>query len=149
MRKPNLSNAQKTKVLAPAKDLETLEAELAEKENSPENSLEDTVLRLSDYLSAVEMVIKQTFNHRVWVKAEVRNLSSKGGHYYFELAEKDDDGKVIASCRGNLWRFKAARVLAKFERSNRYATRARLNRATQGIGRVPCAIWLFAHYRRY
>ncbi|MDN6307062.1 exodeoxyribonuclease VII large subunit [Psychrobacter sp.] len=117
MRKPNLSNAQKTKVLAPAKDLETLEAELAEKENSPENSLEDTVLRLSDYLSAVEMVIKQTFNHRVWVKAEIRNLSSKGGHYYFELAEKDDDGKVIASCRGNLWRFKAARVLAKFERA--------------------------------
>jgi exodeoxyribonuclease VII large subunit len=63
------------------------------------------------------MVIKQTFDHRVWVKAEIRNLSSKGGHYYFELAEKDDDGKVVASCRGNLWRFKAARVLSKFERA--------------------------------
>ncbi|WP_250162334.1 exodeoxyribonuclease VII large subunit [Psychrobacter sp. WY6] len=104
------------KVLAPAKDLATLEAELAEQENNIEVNLEDTVLRLSDYLSAVDMVIKQTFNHRVWVKAEIRNLSSKGGHYYFELAEKDD-GKVIASCRGNLWRFKAARVLAKFERA--------------------------------
>jgi len=117
MRKPNLSHTKQAKVLAPAKDLATLEAELAEQENSLEVSLEDTVLRLSDYLSAVDMVIKQTFNHRVWVKAEIRNLSSKGGHYYFELAEKDDDGKVIASCRGNLWRFKAARVLAKFERA--------------------------------
>ncbi|OLF39540.1 exodeoxyribonuclease VII large subunit [Psychrobacter sp. Cmf 22.2] len=117
MRKPNLSNIKQAKVLAPAKDLATLEAELAEQENSPEVNLEDTVLRLSDYLSAVDMVIKQTFNHRVWVKAEIRNLSSKGGHYYFELAEKDDDGKVIASCRGNLWRFKAARVLTKFERA--------------------------------
>ncbi|MGM8897879.1 MULTISPECIES: exodeoxyribonuclease VII large subunit [unclassified Psychrobacter] len=117
MRKPNLSNIKQAKVLAPAKDLATLEAELAEQENSPEVNLEDTVLRLSDYLSAVDMVIKQTFNHRVWVKAEIRNLSSKGGHYYFELAEKDDDGKVIASCRGNLWRFKADRVLAKFERA--------------------------------
>lgn len=122
MRKPNLANmkqvsSKKDKVLVPAKDLATLEAELAEQENSLEVSLEDTVLRLSDYLSAVDMVIKQTFNHRVWVKAEIRNLSSKGGHYYFELAEKDDDGKVIASCRGNLWRFKAARVLAKFERA--------------------------------
>ena len=117
MRKPNLSHTKQAKVLAPAKDLATLEAELAERENSLEVSLEDTVLRLSDYLSAVDMVIKQTFNHRVWVKAEIRNLSSKGGHYYFELAEKDDDGKVIASCRGNLWRFKAARVLAKFERA--------------------------------
>ncbi|WP_372829894.1 exodeoxyribonuclease VII large subunit [Psychrobacter maritimus] len=117
MRKPNLSHTKQAKVIAPAKDLATLEAELAEQENSLEVSLEDTVLRLSDYLSAVDMVIKQTFNHRVWVKAEIRNLSSKGGHYYFELAEKDDDGKVIASCRGNLWRFKAARVLAKFERA--------------------------------
>lgn len=117
MRKPNLSNLKQAKVLAPAKDLATLEAELAEREGSLEDNLEDTVLRLSDYLSAVEMVIKQTFDHRVWVKAEIRNLSSKGGHYYFELAEKDDDGKVVASCRGNLWRFKAARVLAKFERA--------------------------------
>ncbi|WP_413519686.1 exodeoxyribonuclease VII large subunit [Psychrobacter glacincola] len=122
MRKPNLSSIQKastgkSKVLAPAKDLATLEAELAAQENSLEVNLEDTVLRLSDYLSAVDMVIKQTFDHRVWVRAEIRNLSSKGGHYYFELAEKDDDGKVIASCRGNLWRFKAARVLAKFERA--------------------------------
>ena len=117
MRKPNLSPTKQAKVLTPAKDLATLEAELAEQENNLEVNLEDTVLRLSDYLSAVDMVIKQTFNHRVWVKAEIRNLSSKGGHYYFELAEKDDDGKVIASCRGNLWRFKAARVLAKFERA--------------------------------
>ncbi len=124
MRKPNLSSLKPAKVLAPAKDLATLEAELAEQESSLEGNLEDTVLRLSDYLSAVEMVIKQTFDHRVWVKAEIRNLSSKGGHYYFELAEKDDDGKVIASCRGNLWRFKAARVLAKFER----ATGMELNR---------------------
>ena len=113
MRKPNLSSVKKANVITPAKDLATLEAELAEQEDH----LEDTVLRLSDYLSAVEMVIKQTFDHRVWVKAEIRNLSSKGGHYYFELAEKDDEGKVVASCRGNLWRFKADRVLAKFERA--------------------------------
>ncbi len=120
MRKPNLtlpSRSQHNKQILPAKDLATLEAELAEVEDSLENNLEDTVLRLSDYLSAVDMVIKQTFAHRVWVKAEIRNLSSKGGHYYFELAEKDDDGKVVASCRGNLWRFKATRVLAKFERA--------------------------------
>ena len=128
MRKPTLNalNPAKTssKTIVPAKDLATLEAELAEVEASLENNLEDTVLRLSDYLAAVDMVIKQTFAHRVWVKAEIRNLSSKGGHYYFELAEKDDDGKVVASCRGNLWRFKATRVLAKFER----ATGMALNR---------------------
>ena len=125
MRKPNLAglstlNAEHKKaekVIVPAKDLATLEAELAEIDDSLEVNLEDTVLRLSDYLAAVEMVVKQTFEHRVWVKAEIRNLSEKSGHYYFELAEKDDNGKVVASCRGNLWRFKAARVLSKFERA--------------------------------
>lgn len=94
--------------------LAKLESELAKKDDIHE--LENTVLNLSDYLKTVQMVINHTFDHHVWVKAEVRNLSSKGGHYYFELAEKDEDGKVIASCRGNLWRFKAERVLNKFAR---------------------------------
>ncbi|WP_341352811.1 exodeoxyribonuclease VII large subunit [Psychrobacter pygoscelis] len=124
MRKPNLSELDhlttKPATAAkstpdPASQLDTLEAQLAEQKQAAD--LESTVLRLSDFLSAVEMTIKHTFDHSVWVKAEIRNLSSKNGHYYFELAEKDDSGKVIASCRGNLWRFKAARVLAKFERA--------------------------------
>ena len=79
--------------------------------------LEGAVLRLSDYLKATELVIKETFSHHVWVKAEIRNLSSKGGHYYFELAEKDEDGKIIASCRGTLWRYRASHLLTKFKRS--------------------------------
>ena len=85
MRKPNLSQSKqastnKAKVITPAKDLATLEAELAEQENSLEVSLEDTVLRLSDYLSAVDMVIKQTFNHRVWVKAETVSYTHLRAH---------------------------------------------------------------------
>ncbi len=82
--------------------------------NGLHDKLEDTVLRLSDYLQTVEMVVKQTFAHQVWVKAEIRNLSIKGGHYYFELAEKNDTGKIIASCRANLWKFQASRLLKKF-----------------------------------
>lgn len=81
-----------------------------------EADLANTVLRLSDYLSVVESVVKQTFAHSVWVKAEIRNLSSKSGHHYFELAEKEDNGKIVASCRGNLWRYKALPILANFER---------------------------------
>lgn len=82
-----------------------------------QNELADTVLSLADYLSAVQLVITETFAHTVWVKAEIRSLSSKGGHYYFELADKDADGKITASCRGNLWRGQANKVLAKFEKN--------------------------------
>ena len=37
---------------------------------------------LSDYLSTVQEVIQIAFNEPVWVKAEIRNLNIKGGHYY-------------------------------------------------------------------
>ncbi len=71
-------------------------------------------LSLSDYLAAVKLVIDDSFDHEVWVRAEIRAINSKGGHYYLELAEKDDAGSITASCRATLWRFKAGTVLTKF-----------------------------------
>jgi len=76
-------------------------------------------LSLSEYLSAVKEVIRITFNEPVWVKAEIRNLSIKGGHYYLELAEKEQDtDKVIASCKATIWKFSAAKMVLKFERES-------------------------------
>ncbi len=71
-------------------------------------------LALSDYLQAVELVIDDIFDHEVWVRAEVRAVNHKSGHYYFELAQKDDAGKIVASCRATLWKYKAQSVLKKF-----------------------------------
>lgn len=71
---------------------------------------------LSQYLSSVQEVIQINFNESVWVKAEIRNLNIKGGHYYLELAEKDEHtDKVIASCRATIWKFSAAKMILKFE----------------------------------
>ena len=76
-------------------------------------------LSSSEYLSAVKEVIRITFNEPVWVKAEIRNLSIKGGHYYLELAEKEQDtDKVIASCKATIWKFSAAKMVLKFERES-------------------------------
>ena len=89
--------------------------------------LQDTVLSLADYLNAVQLVVTETFAHSVWVKAEIRSLSTKGGHYYFELADKDDSGKITASCRGNLWRGQATKLLKKFEQNTGMALDKGLN----------------------
>lgn len=70
---------------------------------------------LSEYLECVKAVVNQTFAQPVWVQAEVRAISSKGGHYYFELAEKGDDNTVVASCRAMLWRYQATKVLTCFK----------------------------------
>lgn len=76
-------------------------------------------LSLSEYLATVQEVIQLTFDGAVWVKAEIRNLSIKGGHYYLELAEKDEEShKVIASCKGTIWKFTAQKITLKFERES-------------------------------
>ncbi|ELA08561.1 exodeoxyribonuclease VII large subunit [Moraxella macacae 0408225] len=73
-------------------------------------------LSLADYLQTVQLVIHETL-HSAWVKAEIRSVSSKSGHFYFELADKDTDGKINASCRGNLWRSNANKVIRRFEQT--------------------------------
>ncbi|OTG78834.1 exodeoxyribonuclease VII large subunit [Acinetobacter terrae] len=79
----------------------------------------DFQLSLSEYLTTVQEVIKIAFDEPVWVKAEIRNLSIKGGHYYLELAEKEEDtDKVIASCKATIWKSSAAKMVLKFERES-------------------------------
>ena len=76
-------------------------------------------LSLSEYLATVQEVIRIAFDEPVWVKAEIRNLSIKGGHYYLELAEKDENtDKLIASCKATIWKFSAAKMVLKFERES-------------------------------
>lgn len=79
----------------------------------------DTQLSLSQYLATIQEVIRVAFDEPVWVKAEIRNLSIKGGHYYLELAEKEENtDKVIASCKATIWKFSAAKMVLKFERES-------------------------------
>lgn len=64
----------------------------------------DFQLSLSEYLNTVQEVIRVAFDEPVWVKAEIRNLSMKVGHYYLKLAEKEEDtDKVIASCKATIF----------------------------------------------
>ncbi|MGR2920009.1 exodeoxyribonuclease VII large subunit [Acinetobacter sp. 1125_18A] len=81
--------------------------------------MSDLQLSLSEYLATVQEVIRVTFDEAIWVKAEIRSLSIKGGHYYLELAEKEEDSdKVIASCKATIWKFSAAKMVLKFERES-------------------------------
>lgn len=130
-------NKKATSILAPLENLfftddeveQDFGDELAEQDDyqQVQAQLQDTVLTLADYLNAVQMVVNETFAHSVWAQAEIRSLSSKGGHYYFELADKDDNGKITASCRGNLWRGQASKLLTKFEKATGMALDKGLN----------------------
>lgn len=81
--------------------------------------MSDFQLSLSEYLATVQEVIRITFDEPVWVKAEIRSLSIKSGHYYLELAEKEEDtDKVIASCKATIWKSAAAKMVLRFERES-------------------------------
>ncbi len=81
--------------------------------------MSDYKLNLSEYLSTVQEVIRVTFDEPVWVKAEIRNLNIKSGHYYLELAEKEEGSdKVIASCKATIWKSSAQKMVLKFERES-------------------------------
>ena len=68
----------------------------------------DTQLGLNEYLSTVQAIVQLSFDEAVWVRAEIRKLNQKNGHYYFELAEKDAKSEqVIASCKATLWKSSA------------------------------------------
>lgn len=72
---------------------------------------------LSTYLNNVQQVIKTHCADAVWVRAEVTNSSSKGGHYYLELAEKDPNThKRVAATKATIWQFVASRIITKFEK---------------------------------
>lgn len=75
----------------------------------------DAQLSLTAYLFAIKTAMAQLFDHDVWITCEIRAMNSKGGHYYFELADKDDDDAISASCRGTLWRYSAASIIRRFE----------------------------------
>lgn len=72
------------------------------------------ILSLTQYLNAVKNAIGQHFACDVWIACEIRAMNSKGGHYYFELADKDDNS-ISASCRGTLWRYHAIKIIRRFE----------------------------------
>ena len=76
----------------------------------------DQQLSLSEYLETVQEIVKIAFGDPVWVKAEIRSLNTQSGHCYLELAEKEEGtDKVIASCKGTIWKSTAAKLLYKFQ----------------------------------
>lgn len=89
--------------------------------------MSDAQLSLNEYLSTVQAIVQMSFDDPVWVRAEIRKLSQKNGHYYLELAEKDPQSEqVIASCKATLWKFTAQKIVTHFQAKSGIALAADL-----------------------
>ena len=81
-----------------------------------------TLLQLNQRIAAL-MTVPDTQN--VWVTAELSDVAPRGGHYYMELLQKDDDGRnIIARSRAMIWANRASSIISKFEHATnqRFAT---------------------------
>lgn len=92
----------------------------------------NTHLNLSDYLTAVKLAVSEIFDQDIWVACQIRAVNSKGGHYYFELADSQENGVISASCRGTLWRYIATSVIHKFEKTTNHKLQAGLKILVRG-----------------
>jgi exodeoxyribonuclease VII large subunit len=58
---------------------------------------------LSELCAEIEDALQMELNPTYWVKAEIVELSTRGGHCYMELAEKAENGIHAAKLRATCW----------------------------------------------
>lgn len=73
---------------------------------------------LSELLSGVSQLVTASFPQSVWVRIEVvaARLQERQGHVYLELAERSDQGALVAKCHAVIWGTQAQRILPEFQR---------------------------------
>lgn len=82
------------------------------------NQVADPVgVSLSQLLAGVERAVAQAYQQGVWTRVDVVNVSAKSKHVYLEVAERDEDGNVLAQARAAIWARAAERILPEFERA--------------------------------
>lgn len=76
-------------------------------------------LSLREFTARIGSAIRTSAIQNQWVVAELSDVSSRGGHCYMELIEKDERGNTIAKLRATIWASVFLKLKTKFE----YATR--------------------------
>lgn len=72
---------------------------------------------LSRLLNGVAAAVAQAFAGGVWTLVEVNEASTRNGHVYLELSERDTTGQPVAKARGMIWANTASRILPDFEKA--------------------------------
>lgn len=81
-------------------------------------TLEQLNLRIRSLITCAE-------TQNVWITAELSDVAPRGGHYYMELLQKDNDGRnIVARSRAMIWSNRASSIISKFEHATnqRFAT---------------------------
>lgn len=71
-------------------------------------------IALSELMQGVRRAVEGAFREGVWTRLELVDVSLKG-HVYLEVAERGQDGSVLAKARAMIWRQVADKILPRFQ----------------------------------
>ncbi|MFZ4515923.1 MAG: exodeoxyribonuclease VII large subunit [Acidimicrobiia bacterium] len=75
------------------------------------SSLDEMTFSVLELNTAVRQVLEVAFPHDLWVQGEVQRVStSRNGHTYFQLVERDDDGNIKAALDVACWAGERRRI---------------------------------------
>ena len=72
-------------------------------------------ISLSHLLAGVNRIVAQAYTTGVWTIVEVMSLNVANRHVYFDLSERDGNGKVLAKVRAVIWGTVASTILPAFK----------------------------------
>jgi exodeoxyribonuclease VII large subunit len=76
------------------------------------------IFQLSVITRRIQEILAPVSSKTFWVRAEITSGRHKGGSFYCDLIEADDNGSVIARMRCNLWNRDLQRIQNKFKEQN-------------------------------
>ena len=65
--------------------------------------MEKESVTLLELTNRIKRLVEQPATQYVWVTAELQDVTTRGGHCYMELLQKDDGGRQLARVRGCCW----------------------------------------------
>jgi exodeoxyribonuclease VII large subunit len=98
-----------------------VEAEVQGRAVAPSQASESTAVAtdkgvsLSRLMQGVSAAVAAAFADGVWVRAEVVNVTLRGGHVYLELSDRTPAGDVLATAKAVIFQRNADRILPAFQ----------------------------------
>jgi exodeoxyribonuclease VII large subunit len=70
---------------------------------------------LSDITGRIQAILQPHISKRFWVKAEISSGRERGGSFYCDLVETDENGQIMAQMRCAIWSRDLARIRKRFK----------------------------------
>ena len=84
----------------------------------PPNSTLPVFFTVSSVAARIQKILQPSIGKQFWLKAEISSGRERGGHFYCNLVETGENGKIIAQISCHIWRQSLDDIKSKFKHHN-------------------------------